>query len=623
MPINYEKQTYVNGSGATPLSAERLNHNENGTKAAADAVDAVAAELEGRLSEDQLSATFVGVEALADYTLNGIYENFAPANFRKFRAALAAALAGVRPARVCVVGDSNSTGFQQPSGTDYLRSYGARAQVLTDDEWGPARTGLVYTRVGGASSFVKADQRTTLGSGWSQLTDVAYGVAGMGAVQGVGPTAGLFSFIATEDVNAFDVYFKQASDAPTAVVVSVAGESSGGVYVEDTFTRTDAASPGSPETGPGGAYLVSAAGTGTWSTNGTQLVATRPSGSVDGSPLLIAIDAGESDVAYEFVHGSSLWERMLFRYVDPSNYLMIAHNGSGHYIMYRRQAGANTVIASSTRAFVAGDVMRVECIGSSLKLYVNGVQVLSAIDAFQQTATKFGYGVGGAGAQTVAFDRLLIADPSGASVSLAGSSGVKKVTVLATTTAKHRVDVDVESTGTAVVLAVEAYDTTRPGVRWTLVGKNGGRASDYNAAVSANPWGGSNLLHGIAPPDLYVINLMINHHNSAQAVSAYKAELLTFVQACKAVGDVILVASAAGGNGASDTWDDYLDAQREIAREVGCGLINMQERWGAYAVANSAPYLLWNDADHPSNAGYWDMGDALRGGVRLAAGRSA
>ena len=57
MPINYEKQTYVNGSGATPLSAERLNHNENGTKAAADAVDAVTAELEGRLSEAQLSAT--------------------------------------------------------------------------------------------------------------------------------------------------------------------------------------------------------------------------------------------------------------------------------------------------------------------------------------------------------------------------------------------------------------------------------------------------------------------------------------------------------------------------------------------------------------------------------------
>lgn len=60
MPINYQKQTYVNGSGATPLSAERLNHNENGTKAAADAIDAVTAEIDGRLSEAELSATFAG-----------------------------------------------------------------------------------------------------------------------------------------------------------------------------------------------------------------------------------------------------------------------------------------------------------------------------------------------------------------------------------------------------------------------------------------------------------------------------------------------------------------------------------------------------------------------------------
>lgn len=65
MLINYEKQTYVNGSGATPLSAARLNHNEAGTKAAADAVDAlgvavdgITQELGGRLSEAELSTTF-------------------------------------------------------------------------------------------------------------------------------------------------------------------------------------------------------------------------------------------------------------------------------------------------------------------------------------------------------------------------------------------------------------------------------------------------------------------------------------------------------------------------------------------------------------------------------------
>lgn len=63
MAINYQKQTYVNGSGATPLSAERLNHNENGTKAVADAVDQITPLLAdgGRLSETGLSTTIAGV----------------------------------------------------------------------------------------------------------------------------------------------------------------------------------------------------------------------------------------------------------------------------------------------------------------------------------------------------------------------------------------------------------------------------------------------------------------------------------------------------------------------------------------------------------------------------------
>jgi lysophospholipase L1-like esterase len=94
--------------------------------------------------------------------------------------------------------------------------------------------------------------------------------------------------------------------------------------------------------------------------------------------------------------------------------------------------------------------------------------------------------------------------------------------------------------------------------------------------------------------------------------------MTTFVTACRAAGNVILLASAPGGNGSAATWAGYLTALREIAADLGCGLINMQGRWGAYSVSNPAPYSLWKDPDHPSNTGYWDMGQALADSLRLA-----
>jgi len=209
-------------------------------------------------------------------------------------------------------------------------------------------------------------------------------------------------------------------------------------------------------------------------------------------------------------------------------------------------------------------------------------------------------------------------------VSVNGVSAMLAITVTTSTVGAHVLRVKIDSTGSAYVQAVEGYDSTTPAMRWTAVGRNGGTANEFNFAGTA-PWNPQQLTFGpsVPVPDLIFLNLSINSHNAGVGESAYKAPMSILIAKAKAVADVILVASAAGGYGSAETWPSYLQWQRDLAATHGCGVINMQDRWGTYALANSAPYSFWSDPDHPTLSGYWDMGQAVAEAVRLAAGRSA
>ena len=206
-----------------------------------------------------------------------------------------------------------------------------------------------------------------------------------------------------------------------------------------------------------------------------------------------------------------------------------------------------------------------------------------------------------------------------------GANAVVKATVTTGTVGTHTLNIKNATTGTSYVLGVEGYDNTQTGLRWTAVGILGGTSDNWNLADSGDPWSPSSLNFGpsLPAPDLTVINLSINAHTAGTTQAAYLASMSTFITKAAAVGDVILIASAPGGSGDVSTWGDFLTSQRTLAATFGCGLINMPTRWGVYAAASASPYLLWHDADHPTIAGYWDLGQALADGVRLAAGRSA
>lgn len=551
------------------------------------------------------------------YAKVGIFENFSDQNFRKYRAALARQRAGLSACRVSVLGDSNSNGFQQPDGANYLRSYGYRAMQILDGEYGPSRPGLVYTRIGHSGAFARPDNRITIGAGWTQLNSSNYGPAGMGALLGAGPTGGSLTYTADVDCNTFDVWFRTSTDSPSDVRLTINGQpTSDVVLAADTFAGDGALTV--TEVGNQAWQTFNPEG-GTWSRESGQLKATKLGNS---TRMYAVVDVGRSDGRLSVKRSANIFDGVVFRRSDLTNYWVVAQNGSSQYLLAKVVNGSTTTVATSTLVAAAGDVVSVELAGASIAVKVNGTQApnLTASDAFNLSATMFGVRLANGGGNAF-FDNFSFAIPYQATVDLNGAEGVKKVTVGANTIAKHALGITAATSGSVAVLAIEAYDSTKTGLRWTLAGYSGGKATEWNTA-SAIPAGNQGMTFTVGAPDLVVVNLMINAHNANQSTSAYKAEMSTFITACKAAGDVILIASPPAGNGSTTTWAGYLGVLREIAQEKGCGLINMQDRWGAYSVANAEPYRLWNDADHPSVAGYWDLGQALADGLRLAAGRS-
>lgn len=93
-------------------------------------------------------------------------------------------------------------------------------------------------------------------------------------------------------------------------------------------------------------------------------------------------------------------QRLIVRATDASNYLFAQANEAGTVELFRCQAGSFTSLATAAaHTWAAGDVLAVVLQGSSIKVRVNGVQLLAATSTFNQSATKHGIG-GTAAAQT-------------------------------------------------------------------------------------------------------------------------------------------------------------------------------------------------------------------------------
>lgn len=173
--------------------------------------------------------------------------------------------------------------------------------------------------------------------------------------------------------------------APTSVVAS------------DTFTRTSTTTLGSADTGQ--AWTAHA---GTWGTNGTQAYLVTQA-----SDSFASIDVGKSDFDFSCDVTIQGGPGLVFR-TNGTDFLLAFYNPGNGLQFYRRISGTYTLLGTAVTTLGAGSTAtwRIVTAGSSLTLYVGGVQQLQVTEANLLTATRVGLRVNDASASR--FDNLTV-----------------------------------------------------------------------------------------------------------------------------------------------------------------------------------------------------------------------
>lgn len=122
------------------------------------------------------------------------------------------------------------------------------------------------------------------------------------------------------------------------------------------------------------------------------------------------------EVDMELVSGSSTsWQSVVCRYNGLGDSYMFCINGSGKYSILKAVGGVATMLkkpTSSSHIKTVANKIRVECIGDSLTLYVNGFRVAQVSDHTLVTG-NLGFSVESASGEytEVAFDNMVIWTP--------------------------------------------------------------------------------------------------------------------------------------------------------------------------------------------------------------------
>lgn len=93
--------------------------------------------------------------------------------------------------------------------------------------------------------------------------------------------------------------------------------------------------------------------------------------------------------------------------VTATNYYLLRNNGSS-WNLFTNLAGTFTSIGSYSAAAVNGDVMRIQCIGTTIKAIINGVERISVTDA--SITTGLYAGVRSTQSSTTRYDNFTAAD---------------------------------------------------------------------------------------------------------------------------------------------------------------------------------------------------------------------
>ena len=183
-----------------------------------------------------------------------------------------------------------------------------------------------------------------------------------------------------------------SGSTPGPVWTFTTGALSSDLIVMDTFTGTGTLTSHTPDLNVSG---------GPWSVTGGSPMPTLAGGLVGVTAgtghLQATLQTGAADIRmgvdYRVGTGTQRLAGLAFRFADVNNHLLLLfYENALHF--YRRQNGGFELLASSPALapVAAGSTQRIEVrtVGSALTGWWNGVQVVQAVETFQQTATRHG-----------------------------------------------------------------------------------------------------------------------------------------------------------------------------------------------------------------------------------------
>lgn len=172
---------------------------------------------------------------------------------------------------------------------------------------------------------------------------------------------------------------------------------------EDTFSRADADTLGSPWTHLDGQSLGSKFGVRSGEARYLGPLDTAPAGSSPNyySTQLATVDVGSADMAVEWnlkgpSAGGTLWLPFRYatgtspEYVQSSLGLYSTSSDPDKLYLF---AGLSTVLGSTTTSgWRTGDTIRAEAVGTAIKIYIGGVLKISATSSVGASNTRAGFG---------------------------------------------------------------------------------------------------------------------------------------------------------------------------------------------------------------------------------------
>lgn len=153
------------------------------------------------------------------------------------------------------------------------------------------------------------------------------------------------------------------------------------ILISDSFNRTNnTTSLGTTDTGQ--TWVVVS---GTWGIISNQAYAPIPT-----NPSIAYVDAGISDIS---VTETITWisnEGFVFRYTDASNHLLVRISSTG-LGLFKNVTGTSTSIGNyAFTPTTTTYTLKVVAQGSSITVYLDGTQRITATETFNQTSTKVG-----------------------------------------------------------------------------------------------------------------------------------------------------------------------------------------------------------------------------------------